>query len=69
MVEPGDKDSKHLLTLHLHTYVGPVTLVSAYAPTLTSTTAAKDESYANLSDVVENIPPKEHLIILGDYNA
>lgn len=48
MVEPGDRESEHLVTLHLHTSVGLVTLVSVYPPTLTSTAEAMDEFYANL---------------------
>lgn len=51
MVETGDRGSEHLMTLLLHTSVGPVTLVSVCAPTLTSTVEAKDEFYANLSEV------------------
>ncbi len=43
MVEPGDKGCERLMTLRLHTADGPVTLVSAYAPTLTPTAEAKDE--------------------------
>ncbi|XP_068741873.1 craniofacial development protein 2-like [Montipora capricornis] len=61
--------SECLMTLHLHTSNSPVTLVSAYLPTLTSTAEAKDEFYANLSDIMKTIPPKENLIILGDFNA
>ena len=57
------------MTLHLHTSNSPVTLVSAYVPTLTSTAEAKDEFYANLSNIMKDIPPKENLIILGDFNA
>ncbi|XP_076052811.1 uncharacterized protein LOC143032227 [Oratosquilla oratoria] len=51
MVEPGDKGSERLMTLRLHTSEGPVTLVSAYAPTLTSTAEAKDEFYINISNI------------------
>ncbi|XP_076047010.1 uncharacterized protein LOC143028573 [Oratosquilla oratoria] len=51
MVEPGDKGSERLMTLRLHTPEGPVTLVSAYAPTLTSTAEAKDEFYINISNI------------------
>ncbi|XP_071483240.1 craniofacial development protein 2-like [Diadema antillarum] len=69
MVEPGDKGSDRLLTLRLQTSDGPVTLVSAYAPTLASTPEAKDEFYSNLSDVIRNIPDNEHLVLLGDFNA
>ena len=70
MVDPGDKGSERLMTLRFHTNEGPVTLVSAYAPTLTFTAEAKDEFYINISNVVKNIPPpKEHVMILGDFNA
>ena len=69
MVKPGDKGYECLMTLHLHTSDGPITLVSIHAPTLTSTAEAKDKFYANLSEVVKNTSSKEHLIILGDYNA
>ncbi|KAL7879729.1 hypothetical protein SRHO_G00019830 [Serrasalmus rhombeus] len=69
MVEPDDKGSEHLLTLRLHTSEGPVTLISAYAPTLTSTPEAKDEFYTNLNDVIKNIHRSEHLVLLGDLNA
>ena len=42
MFEPGDKGSERLLPLCLHTFVGLVTLISAFAPTLTSIPEAKD---------------------------
>ena len=48
---------------------GPVTLVSAYAPTLTSMPETKDKFYINLSDVIRIIPDNEHLILLSDLNA
>jgi len=57
------------MTIRLHTSEGFVALVSAYAPTLTSTAEAKDEFYVNISNVIKKIPPKEHVIILGDFNA
>ncbi|KAL7877616.1 hypothetical protein SRHO_G00042590 [Serrasalmus rhombeus] len=48
---------------------GAVTLISAYAPTLTSTPEAKDKFYTNVNDVIRNIHCSEHLILLGDLNA
>ena len=36
LIEPGSNGSERLLTLRLNTTEGPVTLVSVYAPTLTS---------------------------------
>ena len=69
MIEPGDRGSEHLLTLLLYTSNDPVTLVSAYAPTLTSSPEAKDELNANLNNIIQNIPTSEHLVLLGDFNA
>ena len=69
MVEPGDKGCERLLTLRLYTSDGPISLISAYAPTLTSTPEAKDEFYSNLNVVIKNIPNNEQLVLLGDFNA
>ena len=68
MIEPGSISSERLLTLRLNTNVGPVTLVSVYAPTLTSTPDAKDEFYESLATTISSIPSKEQLILLGDFN-
>ena len=48
MIELGDQGTERLLTLRLHTTDGPVTLISAYAPTLTSSQDAKDAFYEQL---------------------
>ena len=69
MVEPGDKGCERLLTLRLYTSGGPISLISAYAPTLTSRPEAKDEFYSNLNVVIKNIPNNEQLVLLGDFNA
>ena len=37
MVEPGSGGSEHILTLRLNSTTGPVTLMSVYAPTLSTT--------------------------------
>ena len=50
----------------LHTASGPVHLISAYAPTLTSSDELK---YDKLDSLFNKIPPKEQVIILGDLNA
>ena len=42
MLEPEDKGSERLLPLCLHTFVGLVTLIGAYALTLTFAPGAKD---------------------------
>ena len=69
MVQPGDQGCERLLTFRLYTSDGPIFLISAYAPALTSTTEAKDEFYSNLNIVIKNIPNNEQLVLLGDFNA
>ena len=56
MVAPGSNGSERLLTLRLNTSSGPTTLVSVYAPTLTSTTEAKDQFYEKLAAVISSTP-------------
>ncbi|KAL8587693.1 hypothetical protein ACOMHN_020911 [Nucella lapillus] len=62
--ETRDKGCERLLTLRLPTSDDPVTLLSAYAPTLSSTPEAKDEFYTNLNDVIKNVHNK-HLVLLA----
>ena len=66
MVEPGSGASERLLTLHLNSTTGPVTLISVYAPTLYATPDTIDIFYKNLSSIIRNIPSKEHVVLLGD---
>ena len=69
MVEPGSGGCKCLLTLHLNSTTGPVTLISVYAPTLSATPYTKDMFYENLASIIRNIPSKEQGVLLGDFNA
>ena len=45
------------------------TIISAYAPTLTSTKETIEQFYANLSTVLNSVPASDKLILLGDFNA
>ena len=69
MVEPGSGGSERLLTLRLNSSTGPVTLISVYAPTLSATPDTKDMFYENLASIIRNIPNKEQVVVLGDFNA
>ena len=69
MVEPGNSGSERLLTLRLNITADPVNLVTVYAPTLSATPDIKDEFHDQLTATISNIPIKEHLILLGDFNA
>ncbi|KAL8580618.1 hypothetical protein ACOMHN_046821 [Nucella lapillus] len=46
-----------------------VTVISAYAPTLTSSDEAKDTFYEELKSLVKATTPEDKLILLGDFNA
>jgi exonuclease III len=44
-------------------------VVSAYAPTETSTQMSKDKFYRDLQDLILSIPPHTVIILAGDFNA
>ncbi|XP_022797664.1 craniofacial development protein 2-like [Stylophora pistillata] len=69
MVEPGSTKSERIMHIKLNTDLGPTNLLSVYAPTLTSSTDAKDTFYSQLDDAIKHIPNNEVLILLGDFNA
>ena len=69
MVEPGSGDSERLLALRLNSTTGPVTVISVYAPTLSATPDTKDVFYENVASIIRNIPSKEQVVVLGDFNA
>ena len=68
-VEPGSNGSERLLALRLSTSTGPVILVSAYAPTLSSTPNTKDEFYKTFASIISSTPSNEQIVLLGDLNA
>ena len=45
------------------------TLISCYAPTLTSSEEIKDQFYEQLDNLLASIPRHEKIILLGDFNA
>ena len=46
-----------------------LTVVSAYAPTLTSPDETKEQFYDQFDQVIRSTPPSDKLIIFGDFNA
>ena len=46
-----------------------VTLVSAYAPTMTNPDDVKDKFYEELDTVISAVPHSERLVVLEDFNA
>ncbi|XP_056681327.1 uncharacterized protein LOC103092919 [Monodelphis domestica] len=45
------------------------TIISAYAPTLTSTEETTEQFYSHLSAILHSVPTNDKLILLGDFNA
>ena len=45
------------------------TIISAYAPTLTSPEETIEQFYANLISVLDSVPANDKLILLGDFIA
>ena len=61
--------SSRLMRLRLSLKSGFVSIVCAYAPTLTASHDVKDEFYDALSAVLHQIPNSKKLTLLGDCNA
>lgn len=68
-ITPPSNGSERILAMQLNTTAGLVNLISAYAPTLTSSPDAKDAFYDELSTTISGIPSSQALCILGDFNA
>ena len=51
------------------TNIQKATLVSAYAPTMTTGEDVKDQFYEQLDALVAAVPKSEKLVILGDFKC
>ena len=60
-VIPPSEGPERLLKLQLQTSAGLVSLISTYAPTLTSASELKDTFYDDLSAAINKVPPQEPL--------
>ena len=68
-IEAPSSGTPRVLSLRLTTASGPANILSVYAPTLCSTAEAKDQFYEELEAKIQRVPSKEHLFLLGDFNA
>ena len=68
-ITPPAEGTERILSLRLQTSSGPLSLISAYAPTLASIAEAKDQFYDDLSAAIRRIPDRELPFIDGDFNA
>ena len=46
-----------------------VTIISAYAPTMTNPEEVKDKFYEDLDAIISAVPAADKLVLLGDFNA
>ncbi|BHF65967.1 hypothetical protein SprV_0200898100 [Sparganum proliferum] len=62
--------SNRLMSLCLPLLGGKfATIISAYAPPMTSPDAARDKFYEDLHDLLATVSKSDKLIVLGDFNA
>ena len=62
--------NKRLMTMRLPLESNRfVTIISAYAPTLTSPEEDKGEFYDELRSILLNVPPSDKIWLCGDFNA
>ena len=65
-----DSVSKRILCIRLKLHTGFVTLVAMYAPTNELRNEEESvEFYQALQDTVRQVPERDMLIVLGDFNA
>lgn len=57
-----------MITLNIKPYK-ETHYISVYAPDITKPQEEKDQFYDELQEILNNIPPKDEVIILGDLNA
>ena len=57
------------MVLRLHLDSGFVTMISAYAPTITHTDEINEQFYDELDRLILATPHSDKLMVLGDFNA
>ena len=61
---------ERLMKLHLPlTKSRHLTIISAYAPTLTNSDETKEKFYDDLDQLIRSTSPSDKLLIMGDFNA
>ena len=68
IVMPSES-SERMTCLSLPTSSGLVNIMRVYAPTICSSAEAKNELYDELETAIKRFLVREHLFLLGDFNA
>ena len=58
-----------MISVHFQCKPFNITIIQAYAPTNNAEEAEVEWFYEDLQDILELIPPKDVLFIIGDWNA
>jgi len=61
--------SDRVLVVRLNAIRGNITLIQAYGPTTAATDEEMDSFYQDLSQAVKQVPKRDTLLIMGDFNA
>ena len=61
--------SDRIITIRLQGNPFNVSVVQVYAPTSAAADADMDNFYSQLQDVLDKLPKKDYLIVMGDFNA
>ena len=71
LVGPPKGVSERLMSLSLPLAYGKkqLTIISAYAPTLSNLDEAKKKFYEELHTLITSVPKADMLVVLGDFNA
>ena len=58
-----------MISVHFQSKPFNITVIQVYAPTSNAEEAEVERFYEDLQDLLELIPPKDVLFIIGDWNA
>ncbi|XP_043499919.1 uncharacterized protein LOC122522697 [Polistes fuscatus] len=61
--------SSRIVLLELLTDLSPLNILSIYAPDENKAKQKREDFYKELERIIESLPPKERVVILGDFNA
>ncbi len=61
--------SSRIITIRLQGHPFNLTIIQVYAPTSTASDETMEAFYGQLQDTIDNIPSKDMLVVMGDWNA
>jgi len=61
--------SDRIMTLRIPLKAGNITFISVYALTMTKMDEIKDNFYAELNNIIVEVPKTDKLVMLGEFNA